>query len=211
MTAGVRNRGRFVIRFTGLICDDAPRPDITRRPWRCNCDRTANIATRIFRRIQRKRASAAMGARSARTASRTSSAICARTAAAVSCRARSGPPRNGGPAYRSKNTRHQASVCTCLIVSTISPSIPPVSGIFRLRNAEPTPSLRANGSRECAPDDRFREAIQNPRADWIASSPTLLAMTERITQPSGSSLRMPDANYGLFGSNRFSSPFQQSA
>src|SRR6266446_4917071 len=25
-----------------------------------------------------------------------------------------------------------------------------------------TPSLRANGSRECAPDDRLREAIQTP-------------------------------------------------
>jgi hypothetical protein len=31
-----------------------------------------------------------------------------------------------------------------------------------------SPSLRANGSRECAPDDRLREAIQT--ADWIASS-----------------------------------------
>jgi hypothetical protein len=33
-------------------------------------------------------------------------------------------------------------------------------------------SLRANGSRECAPDDRLREAIQRQRnVDWIASSP----------------------------------------
>src|SRR5260370_42272384 len=33
-------------------------------------------------------------------------------------------------------------------------------------------SLRANGSRECAPDDRFRETIQRQRnVDWIASSP----------------------------------------
>ncbi len=32
-------------------------------------------------------------------------------------------------------------------------------------------SLRANGSRECAPDDRLREAIQNTGKDWIASSP----------------------------------------
>jgi hypothetical protein len=32
--------------------------------------------------------------------------------------------------------------------------------------------LRANGSRECAPDDRLREAIQNLTAPqvWIASS-----------------------------------------
>jgi hypothetical protein len=38
--------------------------------------------------------------------------------------------------------------------------------------------LRANGSRECAPDDRLREA--NPwltREEWIAWSLTLLAMT----------------------------------
>jgi hypothetical protein len=32
-------------------------------------------------------------------------------------------------------------------------------------------SLRANGSRECAPDDRLREAIQGQRMEhWIASS-----------------------------------------
>jgi hypothetical protein len=42
-----------------------------------------------------------------------------------------------------------------------------------------TPSLRANGSRECAPDDRLREAIQNATSkNWIASSQELLAMTE---------------------------------
>jgi hypothetical protein len=29
--------------------------------------------------------------------------------------------------------------------------------------------LRANGSRECAPDDRLREPIQSHK-DWIASS-----------------------------------------
>jgi hypothetical protein len=37
--------------------------------------------------------------------------------------------------------------------------------------------LRANGARECAPDDRLREAIQKPKQDWIASSLALLAMT----------------------------------
>jgi hypothetical protein len=36
---------------------------------------------------------------------------------------------------------------------------------------ELAPSLRANGSRERAPDDRLREAIQEPKKeDWIASS-----------------------------------------
>jgi hypothetical protein len=40
-------------------------------------------------------------------------------------------------------------------------------------------SLRANGSRECAPDDRLREAIHFDKAkkEWIASSQGLLAMT----------------------------------
>jgi hypothetical protein len=38
-------------------------------------------------------------------------------------------------------------------------------------------SLRANGSRERAPDDRLREAIQSAaKQDWIASSQVLLAM-----------------------------------
>jgi hypothetical protein len=39
-------------------------------------------------------------------------------------------------------------------------------------------SLRANGSRECAPDDRLREAIDSAEG-WIASSQVLLAMTLR--------------------------------
>src|SRR5713226_505244 len=45
-----------------------------------------------------------------------------------------------------------------------------------------SPSLRANGSRVCAPDDKLREAIysRNP-ASWIASSLTLLAMTVLAT------------------------------
>jgi len=39
-------------------------------------------------------------------------------------------------------------------------------------------SLRANGSRGCAPDDGLREAIHGAvSAEWIASSLTLLAMT----------------------------------
>jgi hypothetical protein len=42
-------------------------------------------------------------------------------------------------------------------------------------------SFRANGSRKCAPDDRLREAIQQPRSkSWIASSQALLAMTLRV-------------------------------
>jgi hypothetical protein len=49
-----------------------------------------------------------------------------------------------------------------------------------------TPSLRATGSRERAPDDRLREAIQDRKQDWIASSQEFLAMTEErlIVRPS---------------------------
>src|SRR5665647_1142062 len=47
--------------------------------------------------------------------------------------------------------------------------------------AQPSPSsLRANGSRECAPDDGLREAIQKAaREGRITSSLALLAMTGR--------------------------------
>jgi hypothetical protein len=38
-------------------------------------------------------------------------------------------------------------------------------------------SLRANGSRECAPDDRLREAIQNFRQILGCFVASLLAMT----------------------------------
>ncbi len=42
-------------------------------------------------------------------------------------------------------------------------------------------SLRANGSRECAPDDKLREAIHRAaRTEWIASL-SLLAMTNQMT------------------------------
>jgi len=48
----------------------------------------------------------------------------------------------------------------------------PAQGVLR-------PSLRANGSRECAPDRHCErsEAIQSRKKGWIASSLTLLAMT----------------------------------
>jgi len=63
---------------------------------------------------------------------------------------------------------------------------------LRLRDADelstiPSTLLRANGSRECAPDDRLREAI-HVAAHWIASSLTLLAMTGREPGQSYNSL-----------------------
>src|ERR1700675_4034339 len=53
------------------------------------------------------------------------------------------------------------------------------------------PSLRTNGSRVCAPDDRLREAIHRAAiVVWIASSLTLLAMTaEDISRASAMSRR----------------------
>src|SRR5206468_7900811 len=42
---------------------------------------------------------------------------------------------------------------------------------------EVTTSLRANGSRECAPDDRLREAIQNRARTLDCFVAPLLAMT----------------------------------
>jgi len=38
-------------------------------------------------------------------------------------------------------------------------------------------SLRANGSRECAPDDRLREAIQSREGNLDCFVASLLAMT----------------------------------
>jgi hypothetical protein len=43
-------------------------------------------------------------------------------------------------------------------------------------------ALRADGSRERAPDDRLREAIHlAEKKEWITSSLGLLAMTQEIT------------------------------
>ena len=48
----------------------------------------------------------------------------------------------------------------------------PDASNYSLRAATILTSLQANGSCECAPDDRLREAIQRQRnVDWIASSP----------------------------------------
>jgi hypothetical protein len=52
---------------------------------------------------------------------------------------------------------------------------------FRFNSQTARSSLRATGSRECAPDDRLREAIHlTAEAAWIASSQVLLAMTRWI-------------------------------
>ena len=68
-----------------------------RRLWRCNSDRTANIATRTCRRMRRRRGSAPTNAPSVPIAWRTSCTTSARTAAAASRRGRPAPP-NGGRA-----------------------------------------------------------------------------------------------------------------
>jgi len=56
------------------------------------------------------------------------------------------------------------------------PGLPRRAGLLVLytivsRTQRLNASLRANGSRECAPDDRLREAIHSAAtAGWIASS-----------------------------------------
>jgi len=54
----------------------------------------------------------------------------------------------------------------------------------RRKKRDAAPSLRANGSGECPPDDRFREAIQcrEGRLDCFVAS--LLAMTINLCSPS---------------------------
>jgi hypothetical protein len=118
---------------------------LARRPWRCNFDRTANIATGTFRPTQPKPASAAMNARSARTASRPNSAMSARTAVAALHRGRSGPPNHGAPACARKRSRHRTSACISNSAMRILPRIAPGSGTFRRRHGEnfQSPSLRA--------------------------------------------------------------------
>ncbi len=106
------NRGKFAIRILRLICDHPHQTKSARRPWRCNFDRTANIATRTCRHQPRKRGSAAMNARSVRIASRTSSAMSARTAAAALRHGRSGLPNNGGPEFASPSSYPRTSACT---------------------------------------------------------------------------------------------------
>ena len=58
------------------------------------------------------------------------------------------------------------------------------SGLHSLHSLD-KPSLRANGSRECAPDDRLREAIHQAttKKEWIASSLALpCANASRLSQ-----------------------------
>jgi hypothetical protein len=130
-----RNRGRFVIRSERRICDNLPH-NITRHPWRCNSGQTANTATRTFRHILRKRASAAMSARSARAASRPSCTMCARTAAAVLRRGRSVRRRNGVRDCASRRVRRRTNAYISNTALKISRRIRRASGILRLRIVE---------------------------------------------------------------------------
>ncbi len=126
-----------------IVHNDSP---MTRRPWRCNCDQTANIATKTCRRLPRKRGSALTSARSVRIAPRTNSATSARTAAAVLSRGQSGRRRSGGPDYRLRSGPHRTSGRICHTVSTTSRSIRRGSGIFRPRIAELPPIVIARSA-----------------------------------------------------------------
>ena len=171
-----------------IVHNDSP---MTRRPWRCNFDQTANIATRTCRRLPRKRGSALTSARSVRIAPRTNSATSARTAAAVLSRGQSGRRKSGGLDYRSRSGRHRTSGCICHTVSTTSRSIRHGSGIFRPRIAE-LPSRHSGAMRSIEPGiSRFR--------------------VHRCAMPRNDRERIDEAAHRLFGSNRFSSPFQHSA
>ena len=178
-----RNRGKFghsAFRHGefAMIClaFNAKRP-----PWRCNSGRTANIATRTCRRMRRKRGSAPMNARSARIAPRTSCTMSARTAAAVLCRGRSGPRRNGGP-----------GVC----VAKHPPSDKRVHLKYSLEDVAAHSArlrdIRAGGSLNLSAVIARRMRRSNPAlpsaALWIALA-ALLAMTGDTTPPAQSSPR----------------------
>ena len=131
----VRNRGKFVIRNLRPICDD-PLTLRRHRSWRCNFGRTANIATRTCRRIQRRRAFAATSARSARTAPR-NSIMYARIAGADLRRGRSVPHGNGGRAFQWPSAHRRTNAYTSHIVLKISQRIRSGCETFRRRGGEP--------------------------------------------------------------------------
>jgi hypothetical protein len=56
-----------------------------------------------------------------------------------------------------------------LVIAGFPRGLVAIIGLY-LQQARGFPSLRATGSRERAPDDRLREAIQGNKKDWIASS-----------------------------------------
>jgi hypothetical protein len=175
---------------------------ITRPSCRCNSVRTANIATRTCRRIRWKRASALTSARSVRTAPRTGFITSARTVAAVLCRGQSGRPTSDGLDYRWRSGHRRASGCICLIVTTISRRFRRVFGIFRQMSVEPT--------RHCEEPKRRSNPVLLPSL-WIASRSLSSGAHSRDPLARNDREESFDASYRLFGSNRFSSPFQQSA
>src|SRR6202022_3810063 len=77
-----------------------------------------------------------------RTGWRTSCTMCARTAAAVLSRGRSGQRRNGGRDCRSRSARHRTNGYICPTDSTILLRIRRSFGISRLRSAELSSSFR---------------------------------------------------------------------
>jgi len=168
----------------------APRPDITRSPWRYSFGRTANIATRTCRRLPWTRASALTSARSARTAPKTGFITSARTAAAVLSRGQSGRRRSGGPDYRLRSGRHRTSACVCPTVSMLSPSIRRVFGIFRRRSDE-LPSRHSGAMRSIEPGiSRFRvHRCAMPRNDAESADSATTACSDRTAFPVPSSNR----------------------
>ena len=193
----VPNRGKFDIQFAGRFAIICFRPIRTRAPWHCNSDRTANIATAICPRMQRMHGSAPMNARSARIASRTDWKMSARIAAAASRLGRSGRRRHGVPASAPKRSRRRRNACISNTALRMSPRIASESRISGRNSAEGSASsLRATGSRERAPDDRLREAIQGRKREldcFVARAPRNDGAT---IPPAGSSLRPRQSRRG---------------
>jgi len=104
-------------------------------PWRFNSGRIANIATGIFRQIRWKLGFAATSARSVRIASRASSIMFARTAAAVSRHARFGRQRSGVRGYHWRSALPRKSACICRTATRTLPRIRPGSGVYHPRDA----------------------------------------------------------------------------
>jgi hypothetical protein len=108
-----------------------------------------------------------MNARSVRIASRTSCTTCARTAAAVLPRGRSGRPHNGVLASAPTHNGHRTRASISNMTRTIYQRIRRRFGIFLRTSGDgfdmncPRRHCEPTGRREAPPDDRLREAIHS--------------------------------------------------
>src|SRR3954468_6785067 len=150
-------------------------------PWRCNSGPTANIATRIFRQIRWRLEFAAMSAHSVRIASRASSIMFARTAAAVSCHARSGRQGNGVRGYRWRSALPRRCACICRTATRTLPRIRLGSGVCPPRDAEVWPNgCTAPCGRHAKSSRRRDRAFHLAKADAVPRALAPAVKGERI-------------------------------